>query len=302
MSIFNLYDVGKPLKKRKLNYGRAYSMWYALLSNKCINLFTWEGLPFEQKEIELRLHFFDNAVCGVNRSRRYNDRLIAAVASGYGVTEYADKWDEYIWTCPGDSGTCVIGVDGVLLYNNSSLLSTRPLVERYSHLLAHAELSLQAILINSRATGIIATKSEKQKQDVQIFYDGLEDGRTMAIVDDQGLDTLVGAEGLRHISTAYPSSTHIMDFWQIRQNLYKEFLAELGISKSSDKRERLITNEVRQDEPLYKYALDDMLQARKTGAAQISELFSLDVSVDINEAVRLELTEVVNDGQTNQTE
>ena len=290
MSILNDYNTIRPYKKRKLDYNTAYRLWYERLADKVLNLFTWSGLPFEQKEIEVRAQLFGTGLVGVVYSSRVGN-YIAASGAPTGITEYPDKWIEYTWTCPLDFGTARIGDNCVLIYNNSLHIPTRRLVERYSHLLAHAELSLQAILINSRATGIIAAKDNKQKQDVADFYAALEDGKTMAIVDDDGLSSVVGSEGLRSVSTSYPAPHTIIDFWQIRQNLYKEFLAEIGISKSTDKKERMITDEVAQDKPLYQSSLDDMLKCRKTAARELGDVFGLSVDVEINPAVFTETTE-----------
>lgn len=291
MSIFDT-DLAPIRKRRKLNYNRAYRSWYALLANKAMYLFEWNGLPdpMKQREIEYRLQFSDTASCCFTISGRYN-RFIVAGGSGYGVTEYPDMYTSYIWACPNDSGIARLMDDptGVMMRNNSTCLPTKILVDRYAHLLAHAELSLQAILINSRTTGILAAKDDKQKQALATFYEFLEDGSTTAIVDDKNFDTLIGSEGLRMISAQYPSSVHILDFWQARQNLYKEFLAELGISKSTDKRERLITDEVKQDVPMYEYALDDMLDLRTEAAQQINDLFGLNISVRINPAIEQEV-------------
>lgn len=310
MSVLDIYGCGKPFRRKKMDFGRAYQSWYALLVNKCMNLFEWEGLPFPSHELEFRAQIM-SGYTGVVRSKTYN-RLVVANGSGVGVTEYPDQWLTYVWAIPGDSsqskvankktppkesGITHIGVDCVLVRNNSLLIPTKFLIERYAHLLAHAELSLQAILINSRATGIIAARDENQKDDIKHFYDALEDGRTLAIVDDQGLDTLVGSEGLRSVSTAYPASTNIKDFWQIRQNLYKEFLTEIGISKSTDKRERLITSEVEQDAPLYGYSLDDMLRCRQNAAEEMNQIFGLNVSVRINPIIE-QLREGGDRGET----
>lgn len=315
MSVLDIHEIGKPFKRRKLDYSRAYRAWYALLSNKVLNLFTWEGLPFSQHELELRVQLMGDGYAGVVKSNFYN-RLIAASGSGVGVTEYADQWLTFVWAVPGDNGKdklhnkrtankkhgiSTVGADAVIVRNNSLLLPTRILVERYAHLLAHAELSLQAILINSRATGILAARDEKQRADIQKFYEYLEDGKTLSIVDDTGLDSLIGSEGLRNIATAYPSSTHILDFWQIRQNLYKEFLTEIGISKSTDKRERLIQSEVEQDIPLYGYSLDEMLRCRQNAAEQMNAIFDLNVSVAINPIIE-QLREEAETDADNETE
>ena len=287
MSVLDFYHTEvRHTFDRKLDYKGAYSIEYALFSNKVINLFTWEGLPFDQREIEVRLQLFDNGLCGVVKSPRYN-RIIAARASGVGVTEYADKWNQMVWACPGDAGTVNIlnNPAGVLARNNDMIIPTAVLIDKYAHMCAHAALSLQAILINIRATGIMAAKDDKQRQNIETVYRGLEDGKTMAIVDDIGLDTMIDSQGLRHISTAYPNSSSMMDLWQIRENLYKEFLQEIGISKRTDKRERVISDEVAEDEPLRAFNIDDMLKCRKEAAKQINELFGLNVTVEVNKTI-----------------
>lgn len=302
MSMFDMAGGAHLKKQRKLDYNRAYRSWYALLANKAMYLFEWAGLPdpMKQREIEFRLQFTDNATCVFTRSKRYN-RYIVSGGSGYGVTEYFDMFTNYIWACPGDSGIVRLmeDPDGVMMRNNSTCVPTNLIVTRYAHLLAHAELSLQAILINSRTTGLLAAKDDAQRKAIMEFYEALEDGRTLAIVDDKKLDTLIGSEGLRQVAMQYPSSVHILDFWQARQNLYKEFLAELGISKSTDKRERLITDEVLQDQPMYEYALDDMLNMRQDAAQQINDLFGLNVSVKINPAIKQEVNDNVTSGNDN---
>lgn len=304
MSMLNDYNCIKPFKKRKLDYATAYALWYERLADKVLNLFTWNGLPFPQRELEIRLQLYGKGYAGVLHSEKLN-RMIVATGSATGVTEYKDKWINFQWNNPVDFGIGTIGENVALIFNNSLHQTTRRLVMRYAHLLAHAELSLQTILINARATGIVAAKDNKQKEDIETFYSALEDGRTLAIVDDNTLSSVLSSQGLRSVSTSYPSSMSIIDFWQIRQNLYKEFLAEIGISKAGNKRERLITDEVEQDKPLYQYSLDDMLRCREDGADEINRLFGaaygLDVSVKINDAVFLNDESEVADNGDNDT-
>ena len=60
----------------------------------------------------------------------------------------------------------------------------------------------------------------------------------------------------------------------------------LGVSKSTDKRERLITDEVRQDIPLYRFNIEDMLDMRKQAAEELSIILNKEVTVDLAESVK----------------
>ena len=60
----------------------------------------------------------------------------------------------------------------------------------------------------------------------------------------------------------------------------------LGVSKSTDKRERLITDEVQQDIPLYRFNIEDMLDMRKQAAEDLSNILNKEVTVDLAESVK----------------
>ena len=156
------------------------------------------------------------------------------------------------------------------------------LVFRYAVLLAHADLSLQSILINSRATGIFSAKDDKQAESIKAWYDTLSDGNLCAIVNDELLSTVIGSEGLRNIATNYPDSKNISDFYEIHRNILKDFYNDLGVKFSTEKKERLITAEVESAEESLLLNIDDMLNTRKEGVANINKLFGTNIEVELN--------------------
>ena len=287
MPVFeNLHAECRPFSKRKLTYKRAYEITYALLSNRAISLFDWKGLPFKQHEIEVLAQLSGQGYGGVVYSGKLK-KWIAAFGSGVGVTEYPDKWINYTWACPLDSGISKIGEGAVIVRNNSLLIPTRFLISQYAHLMAHALLSLQAVLINSRATGFSTAKDDQTRKRIKDFYAALEDGRTEVVLTEEDLESLTGSKPIEFISEQISGKAQpILDYWQLYQNLYKDFLEMLGVSKSSDKRERLITDEVQQDIPLYRFNIEDMLDVRKQAAEELSKVLGKQVTVDLAESVK----------------
>ena len=276
----------KPAIRRKLDYSRAYRMQYALLSDRVISLFDWTGLPFEQHELEILTQLTAQGYTGVVYSDKLK-RWLTAFGSGVGVTEYPDKWVNYTWACPLDSGISLIGKNCALIKNNSLMISSRFMVEQYAHLMAHALLSLHAALINSRATGYSKAKDDQTAKQIKDFYTALEDGRTEVIITPDDLESLTGSKPVEFISDKMSGkSDNLLDYWQLYQNLYKDFLQMIGVSKSTDKRERLIQSEVAQDIPLYKFNIEDMLDQRRTAAKELSRIMGADISVDLAEGVK----------------
>lgn len=286
MSVLDLQRECSPKAYRKLSYNRAFARQYALLSDRAISLFDWGGLPYKQHEIEILMQLSLQGYAG----SVYSDKLkrwIAAFGSGVGVTEYPDKWINYTWACPLDSGISEIGKTAVIFKNNSLMIPTRFLIETYAHLMAHSLLSLQALLINSRATGFSTAKDDQTRKRIKDFYAALEDGRTEVVLTEENLESITGTKPIEFISDQLSGKAQpILDYWQLYQNLYKDFLSMLGVSKSTDKRERLIMDEVAQDVPMYQFNIEDMLDCRKQAAEEFSNILGKEITVDLAESVK----------------
>ena len=167
------------------------------------------------------------------------------------------------------------------------MISSRFVVEQYAHMMAHALLSLQAALINSRAMGYSTAKDDQTADQLRKFYAALEDGKTEVITTPDDLESLQGSKPLEFISDRLSGKgDNLLDYWQLYQNLYKDFLQMIGVSKSTDKRERLIQSEVEQDIPLYRFNIEDMLDQRRLSAEVLSNIMQTEVSVDLAESVK----------------
>lgn len=283
---------------KKLNFNKSFVYWRNALLEKCMRIFKWDGLPetIPQKEIELRLIFR-----GFGGVVKQNNKYFVTFGEMSGVTEYADEFTVYTFANPKFSGVRKINDSCVIIDNNSVRNPLYPLIERYAILLAHADLSLQAVLINSRATGIIASKDQQQADSVKEWYNALVDGRTMSIVDSDNMDSLINAQGLRNISTTYPSSTSINDYFSITQNLLKSFYNDIGVKMGVEKRERVITDEVNSDEQRLLFNLDDMLYCRKKACEDLKNVFGIDnISVDLSKEFKVAVAQQESEEKTNE--
>ena len=276
----------KPTGRRKLSYKRAYSYWVARLSDMVISLFDWKGLPFAQHELEMRIQMTNQGYTGVVYSGKLG-RWLVAHGSGVGVTEYPDKWLTYTWACPLASGIGIIGKDAVIFKNISLMITSRFIVDHFAHLLAHNDLSMQALLINSRASGYSTVTDETMRARVKAFYEAVEDGRTEVILNENNLEAMQGIKPIEFISDQITGkANNILDYWQVGQNLLKEFYTAIGISKPTDKRERLIESEIEQEQPLFLFNVEDMLDCRKQAAEELSVLLDSEVTVDLAESLK----------------
>ena len=63
----------------------------------------------------------------------------------------------------------------------------------------------------------------------------------------------------------------------------RSFFAEIGIRQKSDKRERLVTEEVESDSMMLLFNIHDMLEQRQKACEEINKIFNLNMSVELSE-------------------
>lgn len=260
----------KMTLKKQLRY------WTEVLTEKCVNIFRWSGLPdsIPQKEIELALTF--RGFCGII----VNDgKYWATMGSMSGVTPYPDEFTKYLYATPKFSGWAnykklYSGNSNVaIISNNYTKLSTYDLIRRYAYLFAHADLTFQAVLINIRSTGILAAQNQQQADSLNAWYSKLVKGDTMAIVDKDDLSSLISSQGLRSIANQYPSSSMLSDVFNVHDNLMRSFFNDIGLPMSKNKKEREIEAEISQDNARILFNVNDMLEMRKEGCREVQRVF-----------------------------
>ena len=274
--------------KKKLDFKKCYKMWRNFLVNRVIDIFTWKNLPqmetvdlpIPQKEIELLLTLV--GFCGFTELRRTNEYGIV-YGSMSGVTNYPDMFKMFTYATPLESGMKNVGDNIVVINNNQLRNPTMEIIETYATLLAHTDLSLQAILINSRATAMVKAKTQQQVDEVAHFYKALADGKTLAILDkDDNLDSPLSDTGMQLFNFSYPNAISIDSYYQIRENLLRSFYSDIGIISNRDKRERVVQAELDTNLNRVLFNIDDMLQCRKDACKEINAMFGLNISVELN--------------------
>lgn len=281
--MLSYYNTTNKRQTVKMEFDELFSFWKRHLFERCINLFKWKGLPMPQREIEFFL--LSKGFCGfVNHydDKRKIREYIATTGGMFGVTNYFDTFTGYTFATPLTNGVKKIGKNCVIMNNNQTRLPLIMLIERYAVLLAHADLSLQCVAINSRSMGALGVDNQSQAESVKAYYNALEIGKTLAIVDNVDMESMLSAQGVRQIGTVYPSSTSIKDYYDLTRDLLQSFYNDLGLRMNNEKRERVINAEIDANNEMLLFNIDDMLESRKEACEELKKVFGLDVSVKLN--------------------
>lgn len=271
-----LQDIPVPilLKASSTNYKTFYNYRTNQLLEYMMRLFTWKGLPESIPEHEIDIYLYLYGRCGVNRAR-ISDDLIAVVPEWTGSTNYLDIPKTYTWCTPIQSGQCYIGKTGVLIDNTMLHNSSYPLIHSTASRLAHIDCTVICALVNGRDNVAVKASTQKFAADAEAYlrqkYNGIP-----SFVVDKGFSTIE----IEDMKTQ--NSMNVRELLDSQQLILSEFYETLGINKTVEKRERLITAEAAANEQLLKLNINNMFKCRQRGAEEINKMFGTNISVECN--------------------
>lgn len=265
-------DTAKTYKAGATTYAPAYRFWRNKLFKFVMKIFTWEGLDIPNKEIETRLIM--SGKCGIIHSNK--GKLTAVDVNLYGITEYMDEFTSFNYSTPFESGHRDIGVDGVLIDNDSLRDSAFYIIHHYAVMLAHTEVTFINVLINARDMKSYIASDDKTAKGIREYRNKLYMGNPDAIVDDSflGIDTK---------DTNNNTLLSINDLMATRRDLLNSFFEDIGVKHSNDgKRERLITDEVNANNGLLRLNIRDEFECRIKACDEINRIFGTHATVICN--------------------
>ena len=256
-------------------------------------MFVYKGLPdtLPQNELEKLLQTNGNVFV-----TEVNGKMYAFTGGWGGTPDVYNNPTEYIVANPylNLNKTFKIGVDGVLIKNDSGANSLLPIFGKYGVLCSDTLLSLNTCSVLSRITMLISASDDKTKQSADEFITRILNGDFSVI----GENAFFKGVNLQSINTQ--SANQIGQLIELLQYFKASAFNEIGLNANYNlKRERLNTSEVQMNVDALNPYVDNMLQERKKAVDKINEMFGTDISVELGSswAIRKNETEV-NDTET----
>lgn len=271
------YWKSKKEEKDALTLERSYKKWKNKLLGMCCRMFEYKGLPFPQKEIELRL-FFDG-YCGILK-----DSLSGIMVARGGMsdpTQYEDEFKKFTYSAPTSrGGTKTIDVDCVIIDNDSLRNNFVDTICCYASLLSHAEITIKCSLVNNRNNATFVGNDDNSVKNINLWYDKLYNGNMCAISSDDNF-LMSGDESVRNVLGNVTGGITSLQSIESRNEILRMFYNEIGVKYSKEKRGNITDDEVNSDEQMLLFNIDDMLKSRKIGCEKINKMFDLNTSVEL---------------------
>lgn len=267
-----------------------YMYYRHLLLEKCFGMYDYEGLPDSLPAEQIETRLIMRGYCTVFRDEKFG--LVTSFGGLSGVDKYylPTRWvyaqpvlgsgnRNVTKTVTGGKPDCVVVYNSQIdQYERTGLWA---LIERYARLMADIDSSIDICIVNTRATKMDVVGSQAVGKTVDEARKKIELGEHYTINQKSILDMYTPKEW------ANDKAGMIAELLAAKQQILAAFLAEIGVKTSSDKRERVITDEVYADDQLLTINVDDMLRWRKNGMREINAMFGTNISVKRAEAYKL---------------
>lgn len=261
----------------------------------CLSLFEWENLPPSMNARFLEMCLYYNGQGAMLYDDDYGYINTMASDGGYiniyglptEVTCYSYRFNQRRSLYMTDTGE-EKGKECILVMNNYERIPTQVMCTLFAYRLAEAQRTAD-VNIKAQRTPVLITTDQKQYFTLKKMYEEY-DGNTPAIFADKNV---ISPDALKALKTDAPFIVNdIMDY---KREIWNEFLTTLGISNLSEKRERLISNEVDSNNELVNLNLQSQLIPRKEACKQFNEKYGLMGEKAIDVKVRSDLYNLVKE-------
>lgn len=253
-----------------------YKVTYNKLKGLALNQFKWDGLPETIREewIEHLLYtygrclFFEDKNMGLmclqcydGQGRNVYNYPLSFRAVGFNYSEEY-KADDVVEIC-----------------NNKLRTPTDDMIHYYTNKIYEVERTLDTNVKQLKAPFVFVTDDKKELTFKRIF-EKLENNEPCIYLDG----AVLAGKDINEVITCLQTGVKpfLVELTDYRHDVQNEVLSSLGINNANtDKKERLITDEVNANNQFIDSNVELMLEARKRACELINEKFGLNVSVEL---------------------
>lgn len=278
----------------KISKNDLRTSWAKYLFDRTLRIFDYEGLPksIPQRDVELILQSRGNVTIAKDTK---GDLYALRGGLGGEMTPYYFPVNSIVnnpWLKLNKIFT--IDKDCIVIKNDSTLTGLTPLIDKYSLLLAEAELSLRLAIVNARAPHVFTADNDQTKNDMNEFIKNIEEGERLGVVGGNAF-----FEGLKSYDyNSLAQNQTIKQITEVIQYLKSSFFLEIGLQSNYNmKREAINESEAGMNESALIPLIDDMLNERKIGWDKVNKMFGTNVKVRLSPLWEATKKEAMNEKQ-----
>ena len=253
---------------------RTYLQYYNRLTELAISMFEWKNLPDTVDPRFLEMCLFGDGMAVFFKDEEIGYLCLQCMIGGK-LNVYRIPTDRRAFATNGYQRN-LNEKDSVIIFNNYLHTNSMLDVEMFSKRLYNLDRAID-VNANAQKTPVLIQCDETQRLTMKNLYKEY-DGNAPFIFGTKALD----ASGLKVLSTGAP---YVADkLYQLKTQIWNEALTYLGISNiNTQKKERLITDEVTRNQGGVVASRYSRLETRRQACKQINDMFGLDIWCDYRE-------------------
>lgn len=175
-----------------------------------------------------------------------------------------------------------IGVDCEVIRLQYNWLGIGPILDRYAYLMALCDSATSVNLMNSKVAFIATAETKADAETIKTAYQEISEGNPFVCMSKGNADGIQWQ--LLNVTNTYICN----DIALTKQTIWQEFLTEIGIpNANTDKRERLITDEVNANNTETQFGISHWLETIRSGMDKCNAMFGLSLSVEENPILKV---------------
>lgn len=236
------------------------------------NMFVWSNLPNNMND-----RFIENNLYYHGKLAFFKDETL-----GFIITKCNENGDYNIYDEPtsyecyaNNYSKTVNSEDLVILRNNNLEIPTSLFIQLYAERLSNIDRTIDVNIFQQKTPTLILCK-ESQRITLKNLFLKVQENEPL-IYGNKDLD-------LSSITSLDLNVPFVADkLLDIKNKIWTEFLTDFGINNANtDKKERLITDEVNANNDLLFFNREIFLNNRIEGVNKINEKFGTDIKVSLN--------------------
>lgn len=253
-----------------------FTDYYLRLNLLARSVFEWKDLPNNISEKWIERYLFNEGQCVFFEDENLG-YVVAKCTNSGNLNHYNEPTKIQIdSTEPLLSGkTRTNYKDCVIIQNNDLVIPTSPTIKLYAYRLADITRTSD-VNISAQKTPVMITGTSKKILSLKTMFRKVQNNEPVVYVDSEG--------GIPNSVNVFKTDAPVV-FPELRtekNHIWNEMMTFLGINNANtDKRERLVDDEVQANNEQIQLSAYVMLKARQEACNRINEMFGTKISVSI---------------------
>lgn len=277
-----------PYTGCKTPEGICQRYWFEMLWNRVMSLYEWKSPLFDGPDATLNADYLEWALMSQGEATFIKDKegkLRGLRCSRIGLDPY--NFPVTILATNPVLGTITgkVNKDCVWIRNNKFATPTIDTIKYYATQLAKVQTSLNVSLSNNRMANVFCAETDEQAQAIRKMVDDVDAGKLAVIQKPDVFAQIMGGDKANNMLVYSTASQYLADkYIENMREILNDFYATFGVNSSGANMIKASKNSVAEVNSNNQQIMINRiywLEPRQEAAKLASELFNVDISVDI---------------------